>query len=70
MHVWGLLVQAGGGAQQHRGSLFAGVLPPCLQPLASARLGSCSDGKGGGGRTWKQKGCSGLCSLTQSWHEG
>lgn len=45
------------------GLLFAGVLPPCLQPLASACLGSCPDGEGGGGRTWKQKGCSGVCSF-------
>lgn len=50
------------------GSLFAGVLSPRLQPLPSARLGACPDGEGGGGRTWKQKGGSGLCSLAQSWH--
>lgn len=37
------------------GSLFAGVLSPRLQPLASARLGACPDGEGGGGRTWKEK---------------
>lgn len=66
----------GGSWRRHRwgpaalGSLFAGVLSPRLQPLPSAGLGARPDGEGGSGRTWKQKGRSGLCSLTQSWHRG